>query len=319
MSTAAAANADAPAGAAPPARVAVIGSGPLAAEVARNLGLAGIPVAIHRPEDFWVTLRLAELQDCYSAVAAGGDRNARRQLNRLSQVAGVDFVNLSLGTAGITVESFPFGSDADCACLECAAPMRGVDTGMQAPDPIAASVAGALGAAAALHCTGHGARRLHVPALDEPGTAAPLERRRDCPACASAWRTPRVIRTRNRWSARESVMPDTTQLAAQTVRLSDALVTRCECAACGPVAGPAGMVDRPAADVAAEAPSCPECGSASLQIETRDEFTLGELMTRFAGGPIPAKFALADIGGATVCFDLEAVLPRDAGSPAGLR
>lgn len=315
----AAATADTPAGAVPPARVAVIGSGPLAAEVVRNLGLAGIPVAIHRPEDFWVTLRLAELQDCYSAVAAGGDRNARRKLNRLSQVAGVDFVNLSLGAAGITVESFPFGSDANCACLECAPALSGADSDVLASDPIAASVAGALGAAAALHCTGHGARRLHVPALDEPSTSAPLERRSDCVACASAWRTPRVIRTRNRWSARESVMPETTQLAAQTVRLSDALVTRCECAACGPVAGLTGIVARPAAGYAAEAPACPMCGSTSLLIETRDEFTLGELMARFAGGPIPAKFALADIGGATVCFDLEAGLPRDAGSPSGLR
>jgi hypothetical protein len=315
----AAATADPPAGAVPPARVAVIGAGPLAAEVARNLGLAGIPVAIHRPEDFWMTLRLAELQDCYSAVAAGVDRDARRQLNRLSQVAGVDFVNLSLGAAGITVESFPFGSAADCACLECAPAMPGVDTDMLASDPIAASVAGALAAAAALHCTGHGARRLHVPALDEPGNSAPLERRSDCPACAPAWRAPRVIRTRNRWSARESVMPDTTQLAAQTVRLSDALVTRCECAACGPVAGLADAIDRRATDFAAESPTCPSCGSTSLQIETRDEFTLGELMARFAGGPIPAKFALADIGGATVCFDLEAGLPRDAGNPPGLR
>jgi hypothetical protein len=315
----AAANADAPAGAAHSARVAVIGSGPLAAEVVRNLGLAGIPVAIHRPEDFWMTLRLAELQDCYSAVAAGVDPDARRQLNRLSQVAGVDFVNLSLDAAGITVESFPFGSDAGCACLECGPPMTGADTDGQASDPIAASVAGALGAAAALHCRGHGARRLHIQALDEPGTSAPLERRSDCAACEPAWRAPRVIRTRNRWSARESVMPDTAQLAAQTLRLSDALVTRCECAACGPVDGLADVIDRRATDIAAESPTCPACGSASLRIETRDEFTLKELMARFAGGPIPAKFALADIGGATVCFDLEAGLPRDAGNPPGLR
>jgi hypothetical protein len=114
-------------------------------------------------------------------------------------------------------------------------------------------------------------------------------------------------------------MPDTAQLAAQTLRLSDALVTRCECAACGPVDGLADVIDRRATDIAAESPTCPACGSASLRIETRDEFTLKELMARFAGGPIPAKFALADIGGATVCFDLEAGLPRDAGNPPGLR
>ena len=115
-------------------------------------------------------------------------------------------------------------------------------------------------------------------------------------------------------------MPDTTQLAAQTVRLSDALVTACICATCGPVVtGLAGMINRPAADFAAGAPACPVCGSASLRVEARDEFTLGELMERFGGGPIPTKFALADIGGATVCFDLEAGLPHDAGEPPVLR
>lgn len=319
MSEAAVANAGAPAGAASPARVAVIGSGPLAAEVVRNLGLVGIPVAVHRPEDFWATLRLAELQDCYCAVAAGGDRDVRGRLNKLSQVAGVDFVNLSLGVEGITVESFPFGSDPACGCLECVAPMPGGDSGTPAPDPIAASVAGALGAAAALHCTGRGARRLHVRALDDASESTALKRRKDCPACSSPWRSPRVIRTRNRWSAHESVMPDTMQLAAQTVRLSDALVTACDCATCGPVPGLAGMMNCPAADFAAAVPACPACGAESLRVEARDEFTLGELMERFGGGPIPAKFALADIGGATVCFDLEAGPPRDAGGPPGLR
>ena len=52
------------------ARIAVIGTGPVAAEVVRNLGLVGIPVAVHSPEEFWRTLRLAELQECYCAVAA---------------------------------------------------------------------------------------------------------------------------------------------------------------------------------------------------------------------------------------------------------
>lgn len=288
-----------------PARVAVVGTGLLAAEVVRNLGLVGIPVAVHAPEDFWRTLRLADLQECYCAVAAGGDHEARRRLNQLSQVAGIDFVNVSLGADGITVESFPFGSDPDCACLECRIELTAGDGLPQAPDPIAASIAGALAAAAALHCSGHGARRLSIPELNGASTAIQLERRLDCRACTTLWRAPRVIHTRNRWSARDFLRPDAPALAAQVVRLSDALVTACECVDCGPAAELAGTVNRPAAQFASTPPSCPSCGG-PVQVESRDAFSLGELTERFGGGPVPAKFALAEIGNTTVCFALEA-------------
>jgi hypothetical protein len=287
------------------ARVAVVGTGPLAAEVVRNLELVGIPAAVHAPEDAWRTLRLADLQECYCAVAAGGDHEARRRLNQLSQVAGIDFVNVSLGANGITVESFPFGSDPECACLECELELTADDGLPQAPDPIASSIAGALAAAAALHCSGQGARRLSIPELNGASTSVQLERRVGCPACATAWRAPRIIHTRNRWSARDFLRSDAPALAAQIVRLSDALVTACECADCGPVAALAGIVNRPAAQFAAAPPISPGCGAA-VQIESRDTFSLGELMERFGGGPVPAKFAIAEIGGAPVCFALEA-------------
>jgi hypothetical protein len=293
-----------------PARVAVVGAGVLAAEVVRNLALVDIPATVHAPEDFWQTLRLADLQECYCAVAAGGSHDARRRLNQLSQVAGIDFVNVSLGADGIMVESFPFGSDPDCACLECEVGLTADDGLPHASDPIAASIAGALAAAAALHCSGHGARRLSIPDLNGASTSVLVERRRGCPACATLWRAPRVIHTRNRWSTRDFLQPDASALAAQVVRLSDALVAACECADCGSVAASAGVLNRPAAQFAAAAPLCPGCGAA-LQIESRDAFSLGELMERFGGGPVPTKFALAEIGGTTVCFALEAAA-RDA-------
>jgi hypothetical protein len=299
-------------GGAPHPRIAVVGSGPLAAEVVRNLALVGIPAAVHRPESFWATLRLVDLQECYCAVAAGIDRQAARRLNQLSQVAGVDFVNVSLGTDGITIESFPFGSDARCACLECTVPADGAEAPRRAPDPIAASVAGALGAATALHCSGHGARRLSMPVLGGAGVATPIARRRGCPACSAPWRAPRVIRTRNRWSARESLAQVAPDLSGQTLRLSDAVVTACECADCGPIDALTDMINRPAAEFAAGVQACPGCGSASVRIEARELFSLGDLMARFGGGPVPAKFALAEIGGATVCFDLEAGTAHEA-------
>lgn len=297
------------------ARIAVIGTGPVAAEVVRNLGLVGIPVAVHSSEEFWRTLRLAELQECYCAVAAGGDTAARQRLNSLSQVAGVDFVNVTLGADGITVESFPFGSDPGCACLECSASPT-VAEPARAPDPIAASIAGALAAAAALHCSGQAARRLSILELDDASTAIHLERSGDCPACTSPWRRPRIIRTRNRWSASDFMKPEASALAGQLVRLSDRLVTECRCANCGEVGALAGLVNRPAPVVPGAAPACPTCSVAAVRVEVRAEFSLGELMDRFGSQPVPAKFALAEIGGMPVCFDLEATTRDPSGTAA---
>ena len=287
------------------ARVAVIGSGPLADEVVRNLGLVGVPVAVHRPEDFWQNLRLTDLQECYCAVAAGIPPGARRRLNALCQVAATDLVCVATGAHGISVETFPFGSDPGCACVECDAPVDGVDIASPVPDPIAAGLAGALAAAAALHCASEGARRLYAPEVNEASTLVPLVRRADCRACAAPWRAPHVIRTRNRWTARDFLTAEAPTLANQTVRLSDAIVTACDCAGCGAVAALTALVNRPAGEAAA-IPACPSCGADSVRIDARDTFSLGELTERFGRGPVPAKFALAEIGGVAVCFDLEA-------------
>ena len=281
------------------ARVAIVGSGPLADEVARNLALAGIPVAVHGPSDFWTSLRLADLQDCYCAVAAGLDVEARHRVNRLCQVASVDFVSVALVGPGLVVESFPFGSDSDCACLGCEAPLAGTDEASPAPDPIAASIAGALAAATALHCASHGARRLSLAEPTDAGAVVALRRRDGCPACAPPWRAPRVIRTRNRWLARDPFAREAAALVGQLVQLSDPLVTAWVCASCGSVPMPPASHDESPA-------ACPRCGGGPVRIEATDTFTLGELMDRFGTAALPVKFAVADIGGTAVCFDLEA-------------
>lgn len=295
------------------ARVVVVGEGALAGEVVRNLALAGIPAAVHRPADFWATLRLADLQDCYCAVAAGCDRQALHRLNALVQVAGVDFVSVSLGPGGIVLGTFPYGSDTGCACVACDFDAGPADLVAVQPDPIATGIAGALAAAAALQCAGIGARRLSIPALMAASTSTPLQRRDDCPACAPPLRAPRVVRTRNRWTARTAICADSAAPDGQMLRLSDPIVISCECPHCGPVAALAGALNRPVQELPDEVPACPGCGSTALRVEVRDEFSLRELAERFDGGPVPAKFALATIGGTAVCFDLESVAARPAG------
>jgi hypothetical protein len=92
------------------------------------------------------------------------------------------------------------------------------------------------------------------------------------------------------------------------------VVTACDCAGCGPVAALTALVNRPAA-AAAAIPACPGCGAESVRIEARDTFSLGELTERYGRKPVPAKFALAEISGVAVCFDLEATA-RDPGGAA---
>jgi hypothetical protein len=197
--------------------------------------------------------------------------------------------------------------------MECDTPVDDGDVASAVPDPIASSIAGALAAAAALHCASEGARRLYAPEVNEASTLVPLARREDCRACATPWRAPRVIRTRNRWTARDFLTAEAPTLADQSVHLSDAIVTACDCAGCGAVAALTALVNRPASEAAA-IPACPSCGADSVRIEARDTFSLGELTDRFGRGPVPAKFALAEIGGVAVCFDLEAAARGPGGA-----
>ncbi len=61
---------------------------------------------------------------------------------------------------------------------------------------------------------------------------------------------------------------------------------------------------------------CPEMLNQRLQLSDEIEglpaesCCVRELTARFHGGPIPAKFALAEVGGRTVCLDFE---EREAG------
>ena len=50
---------------------------------------------------------------------------------------------------------------------------------------------------------------------------------------------------------------------------------------------------------------CPSCREPAVQLEIRHSFRMKELIQRFRSEPVPAKYALADMYGGTVCFDLE--------------
>ena len=139
------------------------------------------------------------------------------------------------------------------------------------------------------------------------GTSSVVElgRTDGCPACDGLREQPAVVRTRNRWSLAPEMAQLDTAAFRQVLRLSDPIVTGYECAACGPLPEAPNYVDHRAADFDDSIATCPQCATQSVRIEVRQRFELGELVERFGTRPVPAKFALADIDGRTVCFDFE--------------
>jgi molybdopterin/thiamine biosynthesis adenylyltransferase len=275
--------------------------------------------------DFWNTLSLGRLQLYDCAIAAVDNFEARLKLNQMCLIAGVDLVSAGLDSRWISVESFPFGTTPGSACYECTLPDSAYDRvaeryscgGLRRraqleqripTTAVTASVAGALAVSAALHL-GDGAtivrsRRTLLDTIGGTSSVVAIDRRDDCPGCAAFPQAPRVVRTRNRWAPRSESAADPS-LAELPLRLSDALITAYECAACGPLADAARYVDQRAAAFDDSIAACPACGAQSVRIEIRDTFPLGELMCRFGDRGVPAKFALAELDSGPICIDLE--------------
>jgi molybdopterin-synthase adenylyltransferase len=278
------------------------------------------------PGDVWNTMSLGRLREYDCAIAAVDNFEARLRLNQLCLIARVNLVNAGLDSRWAAVESFPFATSDDPACYECTLPgsayervaeryscgglrRRAGQPRLVPTTVVTASVAGALAASMALRLGGEDPQRAQRRLLDTiggTGSAVEIERREGCPGCGTFTRPPRIVRTRNRWSVRRDGRGiDGTDAGAQVMHLSDPLITGYECAACGTLEEAARYVNQRAAEFDDAIATCPKCDAPAVRIEIRDTFTVGELTARFPGQPVPAKFALAEINGEAVCFDLE--------------
>ena len=311
-------------------RVAVVGAGPLGEELRQHLGGLGVAEVESLGEDFWDSLSLGRLRRYDCVVTALGDPVSLVRLNQMCLIAGVDLVVVALDGQRITVECYPFRSSAERACLECnladAAYSRvaerytsaGLRRAEPSPDSTATPGAGpaAPAVAEATFSLRHGdqppARRLVIDAITGGRGLARLDRSAGCAGCEPFQAAPRIVRTRNRWCARVEGIHGDRRHVEESLRLSDALITRYECPSCGPLAEAARYVNRRAEDFDETIATCPRCGSTAVQIEVRHTFRLGELMERFGSEPVPAKYALLDTTAGPVCIDLE-----DAGPVAG--
>ena len=276
--------------------------------------------------DFWDTLGLARLQGYGCAIGAVDNFEARLRLNQLCLIARVNFVNTGIDSRYASVESFPFGAGDASACYECTLPetayarvaeryscgglrRRAIIERRIPTTAITAAVAGALAASAALRlgtAPAATARRQLFDTIGGAGSAVHVERVAACPACGTFDLPPRVVHVRNRWAARPDGAGGTAPaVAEQVLRLSDPLITGYECATCGPLATASRYLHHRATEFDDSITVCPACAAPSVRIEIRDTFTVAELTERFGRERVPARFALAQIGGRATCFDLQ--------------
>ena len=280
--------------------VAVVGAGGIGSELIRNLGQMGIGLVevferdpriadplrnlytVHEG-DFWDTLTLSRLRAFDFAVCTLSDRTARQRMNQKCLVANVNLMQACTEGPLAIVGAYPFAALPDAACAECEAARSAIPLPIaslklsveEIPDAVVpatriatASVAGALAAAliARIAAGSHGSAARRATLDATLGQGSSLEVRRD-PHC------PR----------------------------------------CGMLQRPVPIVQtRNRWEVSASvAEACPDVLNQRLQLSDEieglpvDSCCVRELAARFHGGPIPAKFALTEVGGRVVCLDFE--------------
>jgi len=276
--------------------------------------------------DFWRTLRLSSLAAYRAVVSCVDNFEARLHLNQMCLIVGVDFVNTAIDSRFVTVEAFPFSSDRMPACYECHLPhsayqriaeryscgwlRKAAYEERKIPTTaITASIAGALATSAALRLGATQCRlaqRLFFDTIGGASTVTQLDRQPECAGCGLFAQRPRVVAAGNDWAR---CLSDATGANAASVdlvlRLSDPLVTAYQCASCGDTSRGAAYADRRAADFDDRITRCGACGLGAVRVEIRDALTADEVVTRFGSAPPPAKYALADVGGAWICLDFE--------------
>jgi len=283
--------------------VAVVGAGRIGAELVRTLGDLGVGrIDVYERDaaaadplrgrctvfdgDFWDELTLARLQTYDFAICTVDDRAARVRLNQKCLVANVNLLQAWTDGPLAIVGAYPFGVLSDIACFECDSkpgatptPLAALKMSVAATDAglDVASIAGGLAAAllARVAAGAHNAVARRATLDATLGQGTSVELERD----------PDCVRCR----ALERPVP--------IVQTRNRWV--------------------PSSSVTA---TCPEALDQDVRLSDDIEgfpagsCRVGALVEHFHGGPIPAKFALTEVGGRTICLDFEELRPERPGA-----
>jgi len=264
--------------------------------------------------DFWSLLGLRDLS-AYDLVFCCVDNfEARIRCNTMCLLAKVDLVNFGIDSRFGVVEAFRFGTST-AACYECGLPdsvyqrmaqryscghLRKLSF-MERKIPttiITSSAAAAIGVSHGLRLGSQlqeQATRVLVDTISGSSSRIELVRNPLCPACARLPAEPTLMSCRRRIDANHFAG----DLDAITVTLSEPVLTGYRIGDVHVnVFKRASDFDDSYASQLSEAPD-------TVNIEIRDQFTLGELIGRYAGHAIPTKFALLENGERSLVLEFE--------------
>jgi hypothetical protein len=151
-----------------------------------------------------------------------------------------------------------------------------------------------------------GSRRLLFDTISGESSAICLGRRVDCVGCAHLNTTIKILRVNGKVDSALASVAEMSSVLDATIRMSDPLIVGGHCTRCSysiDTDGPPTL--RRASDYDDGLTSCPICKDRFVAIEIRDQFTMSDLLSNFAGQTIPAKYALVDVDSTTIAFELE--------------
>ena len=267
--------------------------------------------------DFWNFLEFSQLTTFDVVFCCVDNFEARIRCNTLCYLTRVDFVNMGIDSRSAVVEVFPFSRTSTAGCFECNLPatvysrmgeryscshLRKISfIERKIPTTIITStIAGSLAVSFGLRL-GVGddiieARRFYVDTISGSLTRATLARAEDCACCGRLSADPILIKSKRAIGE----LPEGIELDA-TVTTSEPILVSYR------IAGEdtRHLVFRNASSFDSSFPESVSADAGSVELEVRDQFTIEELIGRFAGFDMPCKFALVSGNGKILLCEFE--------------
>lgn len=258
-------------------------------------------------EDFWTSLSLDTLAGFQAVFCCVDNFEARLRLNQLCRLLRVDFFNAGIDSRHLSVEMYPFHTEADCACYECWLPPGAYATMRRRyscgwlqrvafeerkvpTTAITSSLAGATMASLFLqHRCEHpdrlaGSQKFTLDSVSLASSVAAISTYDLCPACARFQADCHLFRVKRHALGRE--LAHRVADLDFTVFLSEPIVLDSRCNLCDRKTDHFDLAARHDERLA----ECPACRQPSNVLRIVDALSYRELLAAFADRPLPVKY-----------------------------
>jgi molybdopterin/thiamine biosynthesis adenylyltransferase len=272
--------------------------------------------------NFWDGLTLDEVSESDAVVCCVDNYEARIRLNQLCLMTGTDFYNTGIDSRFSSVEVYPFSTNPECACYECALPPSVYSTIQKRfscgwlrkvafeekkipTTAITSSLAGAVVVSMMLNRVNEHAQAIQTAvrhfqdSISLESTLSVMRRNEDCFACKSI--DPCAVRlVAKRSCAHDSIIPLGDGSEVEVV-LSEPVLIRGICKLCQREQEYFESTRR----ITDAATFCSVCGAYSVSTEFVERLPLAEFEKVFAGRNVPCKFLTYHADNRQVIVEME--------------